>query len=503
MSRKYRVLAVDDEPESVELIHEYLASRGYEVSRALSGENALRMLNEERVDLVLLDVKMPGIDGYEVLRQIRQNEATRLIPVVMITALDSKEDKIKGIENGCDDFISKPFDMREVQARIKMLLEYNYYRSQLHEKERFDSIVHRMEDGVVVLDGNLRICRINSVAAKLLNISQRDKPEDFLRHLQKQFVAHYNGDFAGDITRTMILCDLERVRADNEPEVILNLKTTIIRASDGKVTDIIMIMRDVTERKQAEEKLKHAYTYLKRTQFQLVQAAKMSCIGTLVGSVAHEINNPLGSVLIGVQFLKTALSREDIPQEQIVETVHRLETSVKRCIHITQSLLDLSYASKGSFEPVSLNEVVEKVCTFLEHDMSMYNIDMEWKLHPELPLVKGNIQLLQQVLLDLVVNARWAIKKKSENGGGSIVIRTSADRARGMVDLSISDTGVGIAEENLKKVFEPFFTTKKVGEGTGLGLSIVGNILKEHNGTISVESELGKGTTFIVSLPLC
>jgi signal transduction histidine kinase len=135
--------------------------------------------------------------------------------------------------------------------------------------------------------------------------------------------------------------------------------------------------------------------------------------------------------------------------------------------------------------------------------MDMYNIDIEWQLQPGLPMVRGNVQLLQQVLLDIIVNAKWAIQKKPGKTGGSIVIRTHVDREKSVIDLSVSDTGVGIPKENLDRIFEPFFTTKNIGEGTGLGLSIVGNIIKEHKGTISAESEVGKGTMFKISLPYC
>ena len=133
--------------------------------------------------------------------------------------------------------------------------------------------------------------------------------------------------------------------------------------------------------------------------------------------------------------------------------------------------------------------------------MKLQNIIIEKQLEPNLPLVSGNFQLLQQCIFDIITNARWAIRKKSDNGG-TITIKTHYDeRFRKTADISISDTGVGIAQENLGKIFEPFFTTKPVGEGTGLGLSIVYNIIKEHNGIVTVESEPGQGAVFKISLP--
>ncbi|MFA4991022.1 MAG: ATP-binding protein, partial [Candidatus Omnitrophota bacterium] len=240
----------------------------------------------------------------------------------------------------------------------------------------------------------------------------------------------------------------------------------------------------------------------KQTQIQLVQSAKMASVGLLAGGVAHEINNPLTGVLNNLQLINMiAKQKEDFKMSEFKELLCVIQESAVRCKRITQSLLDFSHASKGVSEPLSPNEALEKVITLVEHELKLNNIVIQKDLEPDLPLVKGESQLLQQVIFDLIVNAKWAIQKKSAKEGGLIAIRACHEPADKVVRVHVSDTGIGIPRENLDKIFEPFFTTKEIGEGTGLGLSVVYNIIKAHNGKIEVESELGKGTTFTITLP--
>lgn len=171
-----RILVVDDEPKNAKLLEALLVPHGYEVITAMDGEGALRVIAERPIDLVLLDVMMPGLNGFEVTQRLRTSEHTRLIPIVLITALKETEDRIRGIEAGCDDFLSKPFDRHEVLARVKTLLQLSYYRSLLDEKEKFESAMDRIEDGIMVVNQDLRIGRLNQRAADLLTIDPHVQP---------------------------------------------------------------------------------------------------------------------------------------------------------------------------------------------------------------------------------------------------------------------------------------------------------------------------------------
>lgn len=246
--------------------------------------------------------------------------------------------------------------------------------------------------------------------------------------------------------------------------------------------------------------LENANRQLKLAQEQLVQSAKMAAVGQLASGVAHEINNPLTGVLNNVQLIKMeAESKKDFNLAEFKEILDVVEESALRCKRITQGLLNFSRAAKGPHQPANINEVIEKALILIEHEMRIENIKLIKDFSSELPMVLADPNQLQQVFLDIINNAKWAMQEKKQ---GELRIKTQASPEHKSVMITFSDTGRGIPPENLTRIFEPFFTTKKVGEGTGLGLSISYGIIKEHNGTIAVESEgKDKGANFRITLP--
>jgi PAS domain S-box-containing protein len=296
-------------------------------------------------------------------------------------------------------------------------------------------------------------------------------------------------------------CAFLDIRDRHEIPVLMVLSSH--KASNGEVEVFSTISRNITERKKTEEELRTAYDKLKQTQIQLIQSAKMSGVGSLAAGVAHEINNPLTGVLNNVQLIKMSIAEnKDFNVGDFKELLDSMEESAQRCVNITRALLDFGRPSKGIFQPVSIKETIGKILILIRHELEMGNIKIEREIEPNLPEIKADSQLLQQAIFDIVSNARWAIQKKSKEEGGVITIKACYEPNKDTVDISISDTGIGIPEENLKRVFEPFFTTKGVGEGSGLGLFMVYNIIKEHKGNIEVESKPNQGTTFKISLPV-
>jgi signal transduction histidine kinase len=262
---------------------------------------------------------------------------------------------------------------------------------------------------------------------------------------------------------------------------------------------------EIAERKKVEAEMERAYKQLKLAQSQLLQSSKMASVGLLAGGVAHEINNPLTGVLNNVQLIKMMVEqKKDFKFEDFKELLGVIEESAIRCKKITQSLLDFSRVPGKSFHPVSVNEIVQKVLELVAHEINLQSIVIETDFSDGLPQIKGNYQLLQQVIFDLIANAKWAVAQRFPQAaaGGVITVKTQLAPTGNTVDIYVSDNGVGIASENIPKAFDPFFTTKTVGEGTGLGLSIVYNIVKEHMGNIEIVSGQGEGATFKVSLPV-
>jgi len=230
-----------------------------------------------------------------------------------------------------------------------------------------------------------------------------------------------------------------------------------------------------------------------RLQQELIQQEKMAAIGMLAGGIAHEINNPLGGILAFTQLLIRDCT-ENVAMKGDLEEIER---AAVRCKKIVSDLLDFSRLSKPKDRQwLDVNPLLEKLFPFLKMEFKSWNIDLVTELNTTVPKVFGSANQLQQVFLNLITNACHAMNK-----GGVLTVKTELVQNGRFVAVHVIDTGVGIPKENIAKIFDPFFTTKDPGKGTGLGLSVSYRIIKEHKGSIGVDSQVGQGTTFSVMLP--
>ena len=221
-----------------------------------------------------------------------------------------------------------------------------------------------------------------------------------------------------------------------------------------------------------------------------MQADKLSSIGLLAAGVAHEVNTPLAVISTYAQMLAKQISGD----EQKAPLLEKIARQTFRASEIVNSLLNFSRTSPTEFVGVDLNKVIRETLTLLEHQLSKAGVQVNLSLDPQLPRIKGNPGKLQQVFLNLFLNARDAMES-----GGVLTVGTGA--RDGVVRVTIADSGAGIAADNLARIFDPFFTTKAARKGTGLGLSVSYGIVREHGGDIEVESQVGVGTRFELSFP--
>ncbi len=235
--------------------------------------------------------------------------------------------------------------------------------------------------------------------------------------------------------------------------------------------------------------LMKANNELKMFQAQMLQAAKLAAVGELAASIVHEIKNPVQILVMQMNLVMSDRLQGDWKT--------MLDTQIKRLSDITRRLMNFSHSvgEEYEYEPVDLNRELKFIADIIAHDYKNNNIAVQFHLSDHLPTIAGSVNHLQQVFLNMLINARDAMPK-----GGTMTITTEVKNFRAVI--SFSDTGTGITMENMSKLFTPFFTTKEAGKGTGLGLSICNKIVSNHKGEIKVESEEGKGTTFIISLPI-
>ncbi len=247
------------------------------------------------------------------------------------------------------------------------------------------------------------------------------------------------------------------------------------------------------------EDIKKAYLELKSAQEQVIRSEKLASLGKLAATIAHEINNPLAAVLTYIRLMMKLKNRGQLIQEResdIARYLTTMERETARCGDIVKNLLDFSRQSKISIGTFQIEEIINRVIVLLSHDFDINNIDLHMDIQHNLPDVKCDFKQIQQVLLNLMSNASEAM-----TDGGTLTVTARESEKPDFLDIIISDTGTGISSIDQKNIFEPFFTTKEEGKGVGLGLSVVYGIITKHNGSIDVESEPGKKTSFTVQLP--
>src|SRR5262245_56687265 len=268
-----------------------------------------------------------------------------------------------------------------------------------------------------------------------------------------------------------------RARTPDGRDLTLNISLAALQSKTAEIEGSLVAIEDVTERVGLEE--------------QLQQSDKLSSIGLLAAGVAHEVNTPLAGISSYSQMLMQQIPDND-PRRQLLEKIHR-QTS--RASSIVNNLLNFSRVTEARYTPVDLNRVIDDTIQLLEAQLRNTEIDVVRSYADELPLAFGDGPKLQQVLMNLILNARDAMPQ-----GGRLEISTEADEDSAVIE--VRDTGLGIAPEHLSKIYDPFFTTKQIGKGTGLGLAVSYGIIRDHGGHIDVESKLGEGTRFQITLPL-
>ena len=254
-------------------------------------------------------------------------------------------------------------------------------------------------------------------------------------------------------------------------------------------------MRDDLEEwgRTLEEKVKQRSEELGAMQARVAQAERLASLGMLAAGVAHEINNPLGAILA-----LTALTLEDVKTDDPNrENLQEVVKQTQRCRDIVKGLLEFSRHSKVNTELADLNKILQDTLSLVSKQAQFLNITVVTNYDPELPSVMADKSELQQVVMNILINAVQAMQER-----GTVTITTRHSTGDNSVEVLISDTGCGMRPDQIDQIFDPFFTTKQSGQGTGLGLSIAYGIITSHRGCISVESEVGKGSTFKIRLPI-
>jgi PAS domain S-box-containing protein len=356
--------------------------------------------------------------------------------------------------------------------------------------EFFMNLIESSVDGIIAADMKGNIFIFNKGAETLTEYTAKEVigklhitkiyPEGVAKEIMKKLRSQEYGGVG-----KFIPTQLNVVNKFGE-EIPIQLSAVLIYDGAGKEIASVGIFTDLRPRLTMEKKLQE-------THVQLVSSEKMASLGKLAAGIAHEINNPLGGILIYSSLMMEDLSEEDSKRGDLA----RIVQEAGRCKEIVKSLLEFARQTEPKMEPTDINRAITDGLFFLENQALFHNIQIIKKLDPFLPFVKANAGQLKQVFMNIIVNAAEAI-----HGSGTLTITTSPAPGRKMVLVEFTDTGEGIPAENLTRIFDPFFTTKEVGKGTGLGLATSYGIIEDHGGKISVKSQVGEGTTFTIELPV-
>jgi PAS domain S-box-containing protein len=381
-----------------------------------------------------------------------------------LTPVRDKEGRVKSIMLFMDDVTEK----KSLGERV------------IRAERHLASVVESANDLIVSLDAIGGVMTWNNAAERALGVSAREmagRPfadlftETDRSDIQALFVQVVKGGEVREVETAM--------RTKGGREVLISWRFSAMK-DEGRVVALVGVGRDLTEKRQLE--------------LQLIQSAKMAALGEMAGGIAHEIRNPLAITSSAAQILL----KKGADPELRAECTQKIRTAANRAAGIIETLLRFARPSQGLVERVDVNSAVEDTLSLIGHQISLQSIEIDKHLAPGLPKVKGNKNQLQQVFMNIILNAYHAMP---EGGWFTIETRLTSENRQDWIEVRFADTGCGILAEHLRRIFDPFFTTMPVGKGTGLGLSIAYSIVQQHGGSIRVESQVGQGSTFTVTMP--
>ncbi len=550
MEHKHTVLIVDDEKELRDLISGELNLRGYHAITAVSGEECIERIKTVKVDILLLDIKLPGISGINVLEEVRKLNPE--IEIIMITAHSSLEYAVETLKKGAADYIEKPIILNKLIASIEKALEQRSLKETVLLYEISKAIFSTIELEAllkIIVDLTMRVLKADDVSVMLFNeerqlyiaissglnedikkkirldvgeriagwAAQHKEPLILINGLSND--NRFNGVNGRDEIKSAMVIPLLR---DHEVIGVLNANrmkigenftqndlykakifiSLVCLALDNanlysklkKAREILVIQNDELAQKEkicmaSLAQIKKANEELTLAQKQLVHSEKLSSLGRLVSEMAHEVNNPL-MIISGTAQL---CLMERIENEEVKKNIAAILKECDAAKEIIQRLLKFSRFAKGELKEMAVDNCIDSILAIIEHQFSLSNVRITKKYARNIPRIYVDEKQIQEVLFNLLNNARDAMP-----GGGIIEIEVSQEND--YVRIDVKDTGLGMPDDVKEKLFEPFFTTKE--KGLGLGLSVCYGIIKSHQGKLEFKSQPKKGTTASMFLPI-
>ena len=515
------ILLVDDREENILALEAVLTSPNYHLKKALSGEEALRWVLREEFAVIIMDVQMPRMNGFETAKMIRQRDKTKDVPIIFVTALSQTDENVmQGYSVGAIDYIIKPFNPSILKSKVNGFVSLFLNQKKVEEQAKIIAVrTKELEDANRTLKSNEAMLEglVKERTNELTNTNKMllESEEKYRRLVEESpeaiILTRENSDIPFFINETGVKLLKASSKEDVQnrslfqfihPEDHKKVRKTLVKNREGLHTyehrliclngDVIhvevksipfdykgdsclhILVRDITE-------LKHSREFMQQTE-------KLTVVGELAAGIAHEIRNPLTSLKGFTQLLGDRIESNQDYMDIMITEIERINT-------IVSELLLLAKPRKMDFREINIALVLKNIITLMEAQANLYGVTIKCNYCNELPdfIIHGEENKLKQVFINLLKNAIEAMEQ-----GGEILI--SAQPSGNEIEIKIIDGGCGIPPELLSKVGQPFFTTKE--KGTGLGLMVCHSIIESHQGTMVIDSIRGKGTTVSIKLPL-
>jgi PAS domain S-box-containing protein len=480
---KKTILLVDDEADLRQVLDISLSDSGYEVLTAENGAQALNILKENDIPVVITDIKMPGIDGIELLRKIKnKNPETE---VIMLTGHGDLDLAIKSLKHEAIDFITKPINDDALEMALVRAFEKISMRQKLKEYDRnramYDVLINELiQEDVMIIGSDYRVLDINETLLTTLGLERKEAVGRYCYEITHRLTKPCSGeDHKCPLKETLMTRKPTKethIHKDKDNKNIHYSISAYPLFENGEIIGAIELSRDIT----ADINTRQA----------TMQRDKLASIGRLSAGVAHEINNPLTTILTTAMLIQ-----EDIdPKNPMYEELETITNETLRCRKIVASLLDFARQTKPAKKHHNINGIITECIRLTRKQAEFKDVQILQALSEKVPKLLLDKEQIQQALINLILNATDAT-----DPGGTITVSTAFSPDNQFVNITVSDTGKGIAAEVVDKIFEPFFTTREIG--TGLGLAITHGIIGRHGGDIRVQSRPSQGTTFTIRLP--
>jgi PAS domain S-box-containing protein len=495
------ILLVDDNKNNLELLSDMLAMEGYHVRTSETGEDALQEVSRERPDLILLDIMLPGMDGYSVCEILKRKPDTQNIPIILISAKSSIEDTIEGLGHGADDYIRKPYNEMELLARVQSALKMKHLHDEVrhtnrmlsNQKEQIETIINTMGEGLFSVNQNMEIVFFNAAAEEITGYNFQEaigkKCSTIFKCPNADACCSYGSDFRPD-PEEKVVREYLLERKDGRKVPIVK-STRFLTSAEGEIIGRVEVFRDIGKEKELEQK---------KADF--------------LSMVIHDLRNPLTTIIICDKIvLNETIGRID---EDLTRLLQNIESSANNLLNQVNDLLDISKIDSGAMEfkeqRIDMNDIIE-ISIHTQRVISREKrLEIEKDFGAERYPILGDKDYLMRVLINLIGNA---IKFTPPEGRIRLVARDipclepgcpsspQLEQADKILKVSIIDNGTGIPKEDLPTIFEKYRRVRGTTdiEGSGLGLYIAKVVIEAHGGRIWLEETSEKGSTFNILLP--